>query len=327
LAKALFCGVLATARFTEIAAGDYAPRVGDEVMIAQLQTDIKRKYDHEELILQEVLTRYELTADPRLRDIMLCLIRHLHGFAREAKVTWSEWERGMAFLSKAADWNSEQRNEFVALSDVIGLTMQVVAASQPKPPGATLPTLIGPFFVPAAPTFENGADISNGASGEPLHVSGRVLDMQNRPVADAIIDVWQSDDRGLYDVQDEKGVWGRGRVKSQSDGRFAFWSVMPTAYPAPSDGAIGELIESTTRRIWRPAHLHFSISAGGLDSLVTHIFVRGSKYIDEDVAFGVRPALVADFVAHEPGRAPDGKSMDRSFRTLDYDFILTRKGA
>jgi len=296
-------------------------------MSMQAHTDVKYVYDHEDLILQEVLARYQLTADPRLREIMLSLIRHLHSFAREVKLTWPEWERGMAFLSKAAEWNSPQRNEFIALSDVIGLTMQVVAASQPKPPGATLPTLIGPFFVPAAPTFKNGTDISNGASGEPLHVSGRVLDTQKRPVADALIDVWQSDDRGLYDVQDEKGVWGRGRVKSQSDGGFTFWSVMPTAYPAPNDGAIGELIESTTRRLWRPAHLHFSISASGLDSLVTHIFVHGSKYLDEDVAFGVRPALVADFVAHEPGRAPDGKIMDRSFRTLDYDFILTRKGA
>lgn len=298
-------------------------------MAVHVQQDVAHVYDNEEQILNEVLARYQSTQDPRLRLIMQSLIRHLHAFVRDVKLTWPEWEASMGFFAKAASVTGPGRNEFIALSDAIGISMQVLAASQPKPPGATIPTLIGPFFIDDAPLFANGADIANGASGQPLHVSGRVLDTHSRPIAGAIVNVWQSDDRGLYDVQDKSGpepVWGRGRVKSDEHGRYSFWSVMPTAYPAPMDAALGDLINNTTHRFWRPAHLHFAIEPPGADPLVTHIFVRGSDHIDEDVAFGVRPALVADFVEHEAGLAPDGRRMDRPYRTLAYDFILTRGG-
>ena len=285
--------------------------------------------DTQTAIREEVLARFGTTEDPRLREIMLSLIRHLHAFVGETKITWAEWERAMAFFATAAGVTGPGRNKFIALSDSIGLSMQVLAASQPKPAGATIPTLIGPFFIDDAPVFPAGAHIANGASGEPLYVSGRVLDTAGGPVADAVLNVWQSDDRGLYDVQDNfdpSSMWGRGRIACDRDGRYAFWSVMPTAYPAPMDAALGELITATTKRWWRPAHLHFAIQTRTADPLVTHIFVRGSDHIDEDVAFGVRPALVVDFRAHPPGPAPDGKRMDRPFRTLDYDFVLTRGG-
>ena len=276
-----------------------------------------------------MLARFQTTENPRLREIMLNLIRHLHAFVGETKITWAEWERAMAFFATAARVTGPGRNEFIALSDSIGLSMQVLAASQPKPPGATIPTLIGPFFIEDAPVFASGADIANGAAGVPLYASGRVLDTSGRPVVDAVLNVWQSDERGLYDVQDDfdpSHMWGRGRIRADADGRYAFWSVMPTAYPAPMDAALGELINATTRRWWRPAHLHFAIETKSADPLVTHIFVRGSQYIDEDVAFGVRPALIADFVEHAPGLAPDGKAMATPFRTLAYDFVLTRNG-
>jgi hydroxyquinol 1,2-dioxygenase len=240
-------------------------------------------YDYEEELLREVLARFETTENPRLREIMLGLIRHLHAFVRETKVSWQEWECGMEFLAKAASVTGKGRNEFIALSDSIGVSMQVLAASQPKPPAATIPTLIGPFFLEDAPTLESGADIAKGACGQPLYVSGRVLDTQHRPISDAVVNVWQSDDRGVYDVQDNfdpAHMWGRGRVKCDETGRYSFWSVMPTAYPAPMDAALGDLINSTTHRYWRPAHLHFAIAAKSADPLVTHIFVRGSAYID-----------------------------------------------
>ncbi len=281
-------------------------------------------------ILDEVLARFGSTEDHRLREIMLSLIRNLHAFVRETKLTWAEWERGMAFCAAAASVSGPGRNEFIALSDSIGLSMQVLAASQPKPPGATIPTLIGPFFIDDAPVFPVGADISNGASGEPLYVSGRVLDTTGQPIADAVLNVWQSDDRGLYDVQDNfdpSQMWGRGRIRCDAEGRYAFWSVMPTAYPAPMDAALGELISATTRRWWRPAHLHFAIQTETADPLVTHIFARGSDHIGEDVAFGVRPALIADFAANEAGLAPDGAVMQTPFRSLAYDFVLTRGGS
>jgi hydroxyquinol 1,2-dioxygenase len=280
-------------------------------------------------ILREVLARYETTPDPRLREIMLSLIRHLHAFAAEVKLTWPEWEHGMELLAKAASVTGTGRNEFIALSDAVGFSMGVLAASQPKPPGATVPTLIGPFYIDEAPIFPNGADIANGAAGQPLHVSGRVLDTAGRPIPGAIVNVWQSDERGLYDVQDNfdpDHMWGRGRVRTDEHGRYAFWSVMPTAYPAPMDAALGDLINNTTGKFWRPAHLHFAIQTDAADPLVTHIFVRGSRYIDEDVAFGVRPALMADFIEREAGTAPDGRIMEQAYRALDYDFVLTRNG-
>ena len=285
--------------------------------------------DTEAAILAEVLARYETTENPRLRALMRGLITHLHAFVREQTVSWAEWEAAMAFLAKAASVTGPGRNEFIALSDAIGLSMQVLAASQPKPPGATIPTLIGPFFLDDAPVFASGADIANGASGQPLYASGRVVDTHGLPVADAVLNVWQSDDRGLYDVQDHfdpAHMWGRGRVKCDTDGRYAFWSVMPTAYPAPMDAALGDLINATTRKHWRPAHLHVAVQTAQWDPLVTHLFVRGSAHIDEDVAFGVRPELIVDFVAHAPGPAPDGRQMDQPFRTLNYDFVMTRDG-
>jgi hydroxyquinol 1,2-dioxygenase len=155
--------------------------------------------DTQAAIREEVLARFRTTEDPRLREIMLSLIRHLHAFVGETKITWAEWERAMAFFATAAGVTGPGRNEFIALSDSIGLSMQVLAASQPKPAGATIPTLIGPFFIDDAPVFPAGADIANGASGERLYVSGRVLDTMGGPVADAVVNVWQSDDRGLYD--------------------------------------------------------------------------------------------------------------------------------
>ena len=296
-------------------------------MATEQTRDVEFVYDSEDAITQEVLTRFALTPDPRLREIMLSLIRHLHSFAREVHLTWDEWERAMQFLAKAGHFCQGPRNEFIALSDAIGLTMLVTTTSRTTPAGATLPTLVGPFFVPDAPRFPNGADIANGAQGAPLLVSGRVLDLEQRPVGGAVIDVWHSDERGLYDVQDDfeaKGAWARGQLVSEPDGRFWFWTVMPTHYPAPTDGALGDLFMNTTRRYYRPAHLHCRVEAAGFELLVTHIFVRGSKYLDEDLAFGVRPGLVADYPRHEPGRAPDGRDMDRPYHTLTWDFVVVK---
>jgi hydroxyquinol 1,2-dioxygenase len=267
-------------------------------------------------ILADVRQRFETTENPRLRELTLGLIDHLHAFVCDHRITWAEWETFMAFLARAASVTKEGRNEFIALSDSIGVSMQVLASSQPKPPGA--------------PIFASGADIANGASGVPLYAHGRVLDTAGRPVTDAVVNVWQSDDRGLYDVQDNfdpAHMWGRGRIACDAEGCYSFWSVMPTAYPAPMDAALGDFIRNTTGKFWRPAHLHVAIETNTADPLCTHLFVRGSPYLDSDVAFGVRPALIADFPQHPPGVAPDGSPRDRSYHTLDYDFVLTRDGS
>jgi hydroxyquinol 1,2-dioxygenase len=290
------------------------------------QSPVKHRYDANDLITKEVLERYGQTPDPRLRELMLSLIRHIHSFAREVKLTQEEWGFAMNLLEETGKWCSPGRNEFVIFSDALGLSMLTVTQDYPRPPEATEPTLTGPFLLEDAPKFEMGTDISAGATGTPMFASGRVVDLQGKPVPHAVIDVWHSDDRGLYDAQDgleTTGPWARAALTTGADGRYSFWSVLPVDYPVPQDGTAIRMLKATTGRSWRPAHLHFRIQAPGQRTLVTHIFDRNSKNLDGDAVFGVRPSLVADFTRHEAGTAPDGKRMAGEFYTIDYDFVMT----
>ena len=277
-------------------------------------------------LTQEVLRRFELTPDPRLREVMRSLIEHLHAFAKEVKLRPEEWLLAMKTLEETGRWCAPGRNEFIIFSDVLGLSMLTVMQNAASPPGATEATVMGPFLVEGAPQFAMGADISAGAVGTPLHAQGRVLDMQGHPVANAVIDVWHSDERGLYDVQDgfeENGAWARGQFTTGTDGHWRFWSVMPVDYPVPQDGTAIELLRATTGRSMRPAHLHFRIVAPGQQPLVTHLFDRLSTVLTEDAVYGVRPTLVVDFRRHDGGTAPDGRPMEGHWCALQHDFVLT----
>ncbi len=288
---------------------------------------IENLYDATDLITDEVLKRYENTPDPRLRQIMLSLVKHIHSFAKEVKLSASEWAFAMQFLEETGKWCGPGRNEFMIFSDALGLSMLTVTQDYPRPAHATEPTLVGPFLLEDAPEFPLGADISAGAAGTPMHAQGRILDTEGRPIANAIIDVWHSDDRGLYDVQTDletNGPWARAVLHTDSEGRYHFWSVLPVDYPIPSDGTAQIMLRATTGRTWRPAHLHYRIRAEGFRPLVTHIFDRNSKNLDGDAVFGVRPSLIADFIHQKPGTAPDGKVMKSDFYTLNYDFVMTR---
>ena len=287
---------------------------------------IENRYDALDLITQEVLKRYEKTPDPRLRELMLSLVKHVHSFAKEVQLTAEEWAFTMSFLEETGKWCSPGRNEFMIFSDALGLSMLTVTQDYPRPAHATEPTLVGPFLLENAPQFPMGADISAGAAGTPMHAQGQILDSHGQPVAHAVIDVWHSDDRGLYDVQDgfeEKGAWARAALTTGADGRYSFWSVLPVDYPVPQDGTAIKMLKATTGRSWRPAHLHFRIQAPGQRPLITHIFDRTSKNLDGDAVFGVRPSLIADFKHHTAGHAPDGKAISRDFYTLDYIFVMT----
>ena len=278
-----------------------------------------------ERITDEVLERYRKTADPRLCELLLSLVKHLHAVVSETGLTQSEWQQAIDFLVVAADTNSPVREEFVALSDVLGLSTLVIAQSQPTPPGATLPTLLGPFYLDNPAELPNGSDISNGAVGRPLYVSGRVATTGGNPIAQATIDVWHTDEAGLYDVQGDMaktGMHGRARLQSQADGRYSFWSVVPVGYPVPDDGAIGLIQANTTRSLYRPAHMHYHVQARGFRRLVTQAFVRGCPYLDDDAGFGVRPGLVFDYPRHKAGIAPDGKQMNTAYHTLEFDIVL-----
>jgi hydroxyquinol 1,2-dioxygenase len=249
-------------------------------------------------ITDAVVARFAATPDERQKQIFTSLVRHLHDFAREVRLTEAEWAQGIAFLTATGHKSDERRQEFILLSDVLGLSMLTVALNNEKPYGCTESTVFGPFFVEGAPSFENGADIANGAAGQPCEVSGTVRGLDGRP--------------GLYDVQREgAGHRARGVLHSRSDGSYAFRTVVPQAYPIPVDGPVGELLRAAGRHPWRPAHLHFMIDAPGYERLITHVFRSDDAYLDSDAVFGVRQSLVADWHVR-----PDGSAK------LQFDFVL-----
>ncbi len=278
----------------------------------------------ENTITQAVLERHADCPDPRLRTIMTSLIKHLHAFARDVQLTEEEWATGIAVLTEAGRITDDKRQEFILLSDTLGLSMLVIAMNHAKPQGCTESTVLGPFYVPDSPACENGADIANGASGVPCFVRGSVRSLDGSPVPNAEIHVWQADDHGFYDVQyaNLPAPQGRGVIRSRSDGSFNFRSVLAEDYPVPDDGPVGALMKALGRHSWRPAHLHFIVKAPGFDTLVTHVFRKDSDYLETDAVFGVRSSLIADWVLHREGRAPDGQHFTSPFYTLDYDFVI-----
>lgn len=264
-------------------------------------------------ITQAVIARFSTTPDPRLKEIMTSLVQHLHGFAREVRLTEEEWTKGIDFLTRVGHITDDKRQEFILLSDTLGLSMLTVAMNNDKPAGCTEATVFGPFHVENAPHYELGEDIANGAKGAPCVVRGKISGIGGEAVAGARLEVWQSDDDGMYDVQ-QPGLdhaQGRGVLNADAQGRFNFRSILAVAYPIPHDGPVGQMLTATNNHPWRPAHLHFRIVATGYETLVTHVFRNGDQYLDSDVVFGVRESLVADWA-----QQPDGSYL------LEYDFVL-----
>ncbi|CAM2154418.1 6-chlorohydroxyquinol 1,2-dioxygenase [Pararobbsia alpina] len=278
----------------------------------------------ETTITDAVLARHEGQKSTRLGTIMTSLVRHLHAFAREVELTEAEWEAGIRFLTEAGNITDDKRQEFILLSDTLGLSMLVTAMASRKPQGCTEATVFGPFFVSDAPAYENGADVANGAPGKPCFVSGRIVGLDGQPVANAQIEVWQADEDGFYDVQyrDLASHRARGVLCSLSDGRYFFRTIVAEPYPIPHDGPVGKMLAALDRHPWRPAHLHFMITAPGYERLVTHVFREGDRYLDSDAVFGVRSSLIADWIEHPAGVAPDGTTLDEPFCTLAFDFVL-----
>ena len=279
----------------------------------------------EHTITDAVLQSIGATPDARLKQVMSSLVAHLHDFVREVKLTETEWKAGIDFLTAAGQMCSDTRQEFILLSDTLGVSMLTIALNHAKPAGATEATVFGPFHTADAPHVDQGADIAHGAPGLPMFVHAVVQGPDGEPVANAEVDVWQADDDGLYDVQrPELGDARRARAVLRSDARGAvrFRSIVPTAYPIPTDGPVGAMLAATARHPWRPAHLHFMIRADGYEPLTTHIFRDGDAYLDSDVVFGVRSSLIGDYVEHAPGIAPDGSVVETAFFTLDQVFAL-----
>ncbi len=276
-------------------------------------------------LVDQVVASFDGTPDSRLRDVLQSLVRHLHAFLRDVRPTEDEWQRSIEFLTAVGHITDDQRQEFILLSDVLGASMQTIAINNEAYGDATEATVFGPFFVAGAPRIELGGDMAGDAAGEPCWVEGSVTDTRGRPVVGARIDVWEADADGRYDVQYSDGrVAARGHLFSDDDGGFRFWAVTPTPYSIPNDGPVGRLLELTGRSSMRPAHLHFKVTAPGLRTLVTHIFVRGDEFLSGDAVFGVKDSLVRDFERQMPGTpTPDGRDLGgRSWARVRFDMIL-----
>ena len=271
----------------------------------------------EKKLTREVLHRIRNARNPRLKQVMTSFIRHMHDFVREVQPTEEEWFKGIQFLTDTGHWSTGERQEFILMSDTLGVSMLVDAINHRSGGGATESTVLGPFHRQKAPRYPLGANISkHRKDGVPCVVSGTVRDSRGRPIAGAELDVWQAGADGFYDSQKGKAMNLRGIFRTDARGRFHFRCVRPEYYPVPHDGPVGRMLRATGRHPMRPPHLHFWITARGFKPLITHLFVKGGRNLDSDAVFGVKPELIVDFKKGKNGVA-----------AVHYDFVLVREKA
>lgn len=274
-------------------------------------------YFSEESSVETVNARMGGQVSPRTAEVMACLVRHLHAFAKEIHLTQAEWDTGIDFLTKTGQICSAERQEFILLSDVLGFSMLVDAINNRRPAGATENTVFGPFHVENAPVRPMGDNISLDGKGESCLFEGKVIDLHGNPIEGACVDVWSDNADGFYDVQ-QPGIqpkWNnRGRFLTGEDGVYAFRGIKPTSYPIPNDGPVGQMLGHMGRHPYRPAHMHFLVTAPGFQKLVTHTFVGDDGYLESDAVFGVKQTLIAPFERLE--------GADTLWRS-PFDFVLT----
>lgn len=279
-------------------------------------------------ITQAVIERLAECEDPRFRHVMTLLVSHLHDFVREAKLTEAEWFAAIQFLTDVGQACTSRRQEFILLSDTLGVSVLVITLNHPADQGSVESTVMGPFYWEGAPELARGSNLAEGVKGEPTFYSGRVLAVDGRPLKNALLDIWSGDGEGNYDMQmpGETGMKARGRIRTDSEGRYWFRSIKPTFYPVPTDGPVGRMLRKMGRHPFRPGHIHMIVSAQGYLPVTTHLFVAQSQYLDSDAVFGMKESLVARFDRHPAGMAPDGQVMDTPFYTVSYDFRLRPAG-
>jgi hydroxyquinol 1,2-dioxygenase len=283
---------------------------------------------NEQSITQAVIERLAQSEDPRFKQVMTSLVTHLHDFVRDVRLTENEWIGAIQFLTNVGKTCSEKRQEFILLSDTLGVSVLVITLNHPADQGSAESTVLGPFYWEGAPDLPCGSNLAQGVKGEPAFYSGRVLSADGQPLANALLDIWSGDGDGDYDMQipGETGMKARGRIRTDAEGRYWFRSIRPTFYPVPTDGPVGEMLRKMGRHPYRPGHIHMIVSAHGHRPVTTHLFVAGSKYLDSDAVFGMKESLVAQFDRHPPGTCPDGERLDVPFYTVKYDFRLRPDG-
>jgi hydroxyquinol 1,2-dioxygenase len=283
------------------------------------------QFDDRELTA-EVIRSFQATPDPRLKFILGEVVTSLHDLVRRTNLTFEEWERAIDFLTRTGQTCTPLRQEFILLSDVLGVSMLVDAVNHREREGATETTVLGPFYVGEHRLTPHGADISQGIAGEPMFVRSRVTDLSGQPLAGAEIDVWHADDDGFYDSQKQSYETQepslRARFKTDADGRFSFRTILPCSYPIPTDGPVGELIAAAKRHPMRPAHVHFLVKAQGFEPLVTHVFIDGDEYLRSDVVFGVKEELIAKVERRDEAVMPDGTPASGPWHLMTYEFQM-----
>ena len=276
-------------------------------------------------LTEAVLDSFAQTPDARTRQILEAVTRHLHELVREVHPTIEEWSAAVEYLTATGQKCDDTRQEFILLSDVFGVSMLVETLNDAETPDATDATVLGPFHVVASPVREAGDDVSAASDGPRCVVTGHVRAPSGEPIAGATVDVWQADRHGFYDVQ-QPGVQplgnGRGLFVTGADGAFRFVSVVPSFYPIPTDGPVGDLLHAAHRHPNRPAHIHFIVQAPGYEDLTTHIFVAGSPYLDSDAVFAVKRSLVTTFVTNSSAEDAEANGVQSPFETADIDLVL-----
>lgn len=282
----------------------------------------------EDTLTEAVVARLKDVKDARFKQLMTSLIRHLHAFAKDVQLTEEEWFEAIKFLTAVGQKCDGKRQEFILLSDVLGLSMMTVAINHKTEPGATEATVLGPFFAHGAKEFEYGGDLREGATlkGEDVWVCGRVSSVDGKPIPGAVLDIWQAKADGIYDLQTDGEFELRGRVKANAKGEYAFKSYKPKFYSIPVDGPVGELVRNTGNNHMRPAHMHAIVSAPGYQQVITHVFVEGDPYLDSDAVFAVKDSLVAKYEKLGAAEAKKLGLPEKSLK-LEFDFKLAPEGA
>jgi protocatechuate 3,4-dioxygenase beta subunit len=282
-------------------------------------------------LTEAVIRSFDKTPNARAKFLLQELVKSLHDYVRKTGLTFEEWDYAIDFLTRTGHKCTDIRQEFILLSDVLGVSMLMDAVNHRDRAGATETTVLGPFYVGEHKVTAHGTDISpRNQTGERMFVESRVTDNHGKPLAGVPVDVWHADDDGFYDSQkpnyDEIGPSARARFITDSDGRFTFRTILPCSYPVPTDGPVGEMLVQTGRHAMRPAHVHFLVNAKGYEPLITHVFIGGDKYLDSDVVFGVKDELVAKVETRSDPAMPDGTKTSAPWHLMTYEFHLKPGG-